>query len=210
MTPIRLIIVDDHPVVRAGLKGMLTNQPDLHIVGEANDGAAAVALTARLQPDVVLMDLRMPGSDGVSAIKAIKAQHLSSQILVLTTYDSDADIIPAISAGATGYLLKDTPTNELAQAIRAAARGESVLAPTVATRLMKRMRTPAHNKLSGREIQVLNLVSQGLSNKQISRQLHISQATVKTHLIHIFKKLDVDDRTAAVTVALKEGILALA
>lgn len=209
MNKTSLIIVDDHPVVREGLKGMLNSQPDLHVCGEASDGSSAVALAAQLQPDVVLMDLRMPGSDGVSAIKAIKAQNIPTHILVLTTYDSDADIIPAIEAGATGYLLKDTPTDELARAIRAAARGQSVLAPTVATRLMKRMRTPAHNKLSGREIEVLNLVSQGLSNKQISRQLHISQATVKTHLIHIFKKLEVDDRTAAVTAALKEGILRL-
>lgn len=209
MTPIRLIIVDDHPVVRAGLRGMLNSQPDLHIVGEAKDGSSAVTLAAQVQPDVVLMDLRMAGSDGVSAIKAIKAQKLPTHILVLTTYDSDADIIPAIEAGATGYLLKDTPTDELARAIRATARGESILAPTVATRLMRRMRTPAHNQLSPREIEVLNLVSQGLSNKQISRHLHISQATVKTHLIHIFKKLAVDDRTAAVTAALKQGILRL-
>ncbi|MEM7030786.1 MAG: response regulator transcription factor [Chloroflexota bacterium] len=209
MTAIRIIIVDDHPVVREGLRGMLSAQPDLDVVGEADDGVAGVALIAQLQPDVVLMDLRMPGGDGVSAIRAIQAKNLQSHVIVLTTYDNDGDIVTAIEAGATGYLLKDTPRETLFQAIRAASRGESILAPTVAAKLMSHLRKPAQETLSTREVDVLKLVSEGLSNKQISRQLHISEATVKTHLIHIFNKLDVDDRTAAVMVALKRGILHL-
>jgi DNA-binding NarL/FixJ family response regulator len=209
MDQIRLIIVDDHPVVREGLRGMLEGQPDLVVVGEAGDGAEAVALAAELQPDVILMDLRMPGTDGVSAIEAIQKQKSATHVLVLTTYDSDADIVRAIEAGATGYLLKDTPREELFQAIRAAARGESALAPTVAARLMGRMRGAAEEALSRREIEVLELVAQGLSNKEIGRHLHISEATVKTHLIHTFNKLGVADRTAAVTVALERKILRL-
>lgn len=209
MDQIRVVIVDDHPVVREGLAGMLASQPDLVIVGQAAGGAEAVALSRQLQPDVILMDLRMPGLDGVAAIEQIKAHRPAANILVLTTYDSDADIVRAIEAGATGYLLKDTPREELFRAVRAATRGESVLAPAVAARLMTRMRTPAEETLSAREIEVLVLVSQGKSNKQIGRSLHISEATVKTHLIHIFDKLGVQDRTAAVTVALERGILTL-
>ncbi len=209
MQRIRLLIADDHPVVRTGLQGMLAGQPDFEVVGEAADGAEAVILTERLHPDVVLMDLRMPGMDGVMAIRHIKARHPEVHILVLTTYDTDADILPAIEAGATGYLLKDAPREDLFRAIRAAARGETVLAPTVAARLVSRMRTQAQEALSVREIEVLALVAQGKSNKEIARQLHISEATVKTHLIHIFGKLGVADRTAAVTEALKRGILRL-
>lgn len=209
MNKIRLLIVDDHPVVRAGLQGMLSSQPDILIVGEASDGMEAVALIPRLKPDVVLMDLRIPGMDGVQATKQIRARPNSPHVLVLTTYGSDADIVRAIEAGATGYLLKDTPRDELFRAIRVAARGESVLAPIVASRLMSRMRIPQQDKLSAREIEVLQLVSKGSSNRQIARHLHISTATVKTHLIHIYKKLKVNDRTAAVTVALEQGILRL-
>jgi DNA-binding NarL/FixJ family response regulator len=209
MDEIHLIIVDDHLVVREGLKGMLSGQPDFAIVGEADDGAQAVSLATRLQPDVVLMDLRMPGVDGVDAIRQIKAQQPQTHVLVLTTYGSDADIVRAIEAGATGYLLKDTPRRELFRAVRAAAQGESVLAPTVASRLMTRMRSPAEESLTAREIEVLQWVSQGASNKEIGKALHISEATVKTHLTHIFSKLGVADRTAAVTVALERGILSL-
>ena len=209
MNKIKLLIVDDHLVVREGLKGMLASQPDFSIVGEAGDGVTAARLAQELAPDVALMDLRMPGGDGVSAIQAICANAPSTHVLVLTTYDSDADIVPAIEAGATGYLLKDTPREELFRAIRAAARGEAVLAPAVASRLMTRMRAPVQETLSAREIEVLQLVSQGLSNKDIGRQLHISEATVKTHLVHIFGKLNVSDRTAAVTAALERGILRL-
>jgi DNA-binding NarL/FixJ family response regulator len=209
MEHIRLIIADDHPVVRTGLQGMLASQPDLEVVGEATTGAEAVALAIRLCPDVVLMDLRMPEMDGVAAIAEIRAQRPETHVLVLTTYDTDADILRAVEAGATGYLLKDAPREELFRAIRAAARGEAVLAPVVAARLMGRMRAPAEESLSAREIEVLELVARGASNKQIARQLHISEATVKSHLIHIFGKLGVADRTAAVTTALQRGILRL-
>jgi DNA-binding NarL/FixJ family response regulator len=209
MEKIQLLIVDDHPVVREGLAGMLVSQSDFEVVGQASDGSQAITLDAQLQPDVILMDLRMPGTDGVTAIQAIKTARESANILVLTTYDSDADIVRAIEAGATGYLLKDTPRDELYRAIRAAARGESVLAPAVAARLMTRMRAPAEESLSAREIEVLQLVSKGKSNKEVGKALHISTATVKTHLIHIFDKLGVKDRTSAVTVALEKGILSL-
>ena len=209
MDTIHILVIDDHPVVREGLAGMLAGQPDFEVVGMAADGETAVTLHRSLSPDVSLMDLRMPGLDGVGAIKAIKTQQPAAHILVLTTYDSDADILRAIEAGATGYLLKDTPREELFRAIRAAARGESVLAPTVAARLMTRMRAPAEENLSAREIEVLQLVAKGASNKEAGKALHISTATVKTHLIHIYNKLGVDDRTAAVTTALEKGIIAL-
>ncbi len=209
MASIRILITDDHPVVREGLAGMLSAQPDFEVVGEAADGETAVTLHQSLSPDVTLMDLRMPGMDGVGAIEAIKARQPSANILVLTTYDSDADILRAIEAGATGYLLKDTPREELFRAIRAAAAGESVLAPTVAARIMTQMRAPAEENLSSREIEVLQLVAKGHSNKDIGKALHISTATVKTHLIHIYNKLGVDDRTAAVTTALEKGIITL-
>ena len=207
MADIRILIVDDHPVVREGLSGMLTGQADFTVVGTAKDGHQAVQQEAELKPDVTLMDLRMPEMDGVAAILAIKSQRPDAHILVLTTYDSDADIVRAVEAGATGYLLKDTPRDELFRAIRAAARGESVLAPAVASRLMTRMRAPAQESLSPREIEVLEWVAKGGSNKEIGSALHISTATVKTHLIHIYGKLGVADRTSAVTAALKLGIL---
>jgi DNA-binding NarL/FixJ family response regulator len=209
MDLIRILIVDDHPVVREGLAGMLAGQPDFAVAGEAKDGAEAVDMDAQLQPDVLLMDLRMPGMDGVAAIEAVRGKRPSANILVLTTYDSDADIVRAIEAGATGYLLKDTPREELFRAIRAAAKGESVLAPAVAARLMTRMRSDEQENLSAREIEVLQLVYKGASNREIGKALHISTATVKTHLIHIYGKLGVDDRTAAVTAALEQGILRL-
>ncbi len=209
MERIRLLLVDDHPVVRTGLQGMLAGQPDFEVVGEAADGAEAVALVERLRPDVVLMDLRMPGMDGVAAIRHIKARQPEVQILVLTTYDTDADILRAIEAGATGYLLKDMGREELARAIRAAARGEAILAPPVAAKLMQQVRTPGEERLSARELEILHLVAQGKSNKEIARHLHISQATVKTHLLHIYEKLGVSDRTAAVAEGVRRGILRL-
>ena len=209
MKKIRLVIVDDHPVVRDGLRGMLESQPDFEVVGEASDGEAAVRITNKVKPEIVLMDLRMPEMDGVTALREIKASNPQVQVLVLTTYDSDADILPAIEAGASGYLLKDSSREELYTAIRATARGETVLAPAVAARLVGRMRAPAEEQLSSRELEVLQLVAEGDSNSEIASRLHISQATVKSHLIHIFGKLGVSDRTAAVTAALRRGILRL-
>ncbi len=206
---ISVLIVDDHPVVRAGLKDMLSGEPDIEVVGEAGDGSEALSVIERLAPDVALMDLRMPKTDGVAAIAEISKHHQGTRVLVLTTYDSDADILRAIEAGATGYLLKDTPREELYDAIRATVRGRSVLAPVVATSLMRQMRRPATDKLSDRETEVLSFVAKGLSNREIARALHLSEATVKTHLIHVFTKLGVADRTAAVTVALERGILTL-
>lgn len=188
---------------------MLEHQPDFEVVGEAGDGRQAVDSAERLRPDIVLMDLRMPVMDGVAALGEIKTRQPQIQVLVLTTYDSDADILPAIEAGASGYLLKDSSREDLYDGIRAAARGETVLAPAVAARLIGRMRTPADDQLSSRELEVLQLVAEGASNSDIAAQLHISQATVKSHLVNIFGKLGVSDRTAAVTAALRRGILRL-
>jgi DNA-binding NarL/FixJ family response regulator len=206
---IRVLIVDDHPVVRAGLRDMLSAQSDFDVVAEAVNGAEAVTLATRLQPHVVLMDLRMPEMDGVSATAQIKAQHPEIQILVLTTYDSDADILPAVEVGATGYLLKDAPREELFHAIRAAAQGKPILTSSVAARLMERMRSPTVEALTSREIEVLKLVAKGANNRQIASRLYIAEATVKSHLIRIYGKLGVEDRTAAVTKALEQGILRL-
>ena len=206
---IRVIIADDHPVVRIGLRGMLETQADIEVVGEAENGKQAVSLAAKLEPDVVLMDLQMPELDGASATEQICTRLSQTHVLVLTTYDTDADITRAIGAGAIGYLLKDAPRDDLLHAIRAASRGESVLTPSVASRVMERMRAPSHTTLSDREIEVLTKVADGKSNKEIAQTLFISGATVKTHLIHIFSKLGVDDRTAAVTIALERGVLRL-
>lgn len=206
---VRLLICDDHPVVRTGLRGMLAGEPDFEVVGEARDGEEAVSLAGWLGPDVVLMDLRMPEVDGVEAISRIKARHSEMQVLVLTTYESDADILRAIEAGATGYLLKDTPREELFEAIRLAAEGRAPLDPTVAARIMHRMRGPSEEALSAREMEILGLVARGTSNKGIARELWISETTVKSHMLHIFEKLGVADRTAAVTTALRRGIIRL-
>ena len=206
---IRLLIVDDHPVVRSGLQGMLASQPDFEVVGEAQDGSEGVRLAKKLKPDVILMDLRMPEMDGVTAIKRIKAEHPEIRVLVLTTYESDADILRSIETGATGYLLKGAPREELYSAIRAVSRGGSPLAPAVAARLVGRLRGPADSTLSNREIEVLQLVARGTSNKGIAKELWISETTVKTHMLHVFSKLGVADRTAAVTAALKRGIIRL-
>src|SRR5712692_9331100 len=181
MKQIRLIIADDHPVVRAGLQGMLASQPDFEVVGEATTGAEAVTLTVQLCPDIVLMDLRMAELDGAAATAEIKRQQPKTSVLVLTTYESNADILRAISAGATGYLLKDTPRDQLFSAIRDVAKGKSALAPAVMTRLLRRMHAPAEETLSAREIEVLTLVARGASNKETARGLHISEATVKSH-----------------------------
>jgi DNA-binding NarL/FixJ family response regulator len=206
---IRLVIADDHPVVRDGLRGMLAGQTEFEIVGEAATGAEAVALVARERPDVVLMDLRMPAMDGVAATGSITAEHPGTHVLVLTTYDTDSDILRAVEAGATGYLLKDTPRQDLFAAVRAASRGETVLAPAVAARLVGHVRAPTEDVLTARELEVLALVAEGCTNGEAARRLYISEATVKTHLLHIFGKLGVDDRTAAVTRAMERGLLRL-
>lgn len=209
MSCIRLLIADDHPVVRAGLQGMFSSQPDFTIIGEASDGTEAVSLTAQLHPDVVIMDLRMAHMDGASAIERIRKQCPGTPVLVLTTYDSNADILHAIEAGAIGYLLKDAPREQLFAAIRSVAQGKSALAPDIATRLLQQIRVPASETLSERELEVLALVARGASNKEAARSLHISEATIKSHLIRIFTKLGVADRTAAVTAALERGMLRL-
>ncbi len=207
---VRVLVVDDHPVVRSGLIGMLAVTDDIEVVGEAGDGEEALALVESTRPDVVLMDLRMPRRDGVSATGAIVSGYPETKVLVLTTYDTDTDILHAVEAGAAGYLLKDTPHAELLDGIRAASRGETVLAPPVAARLMSRLRTPAAPAAvqpSPRELEVLAAVARGLSNAEIGRELFIGEATVKTHLQRLFTKLDVDDRTRAVTVAIERGLL---
>jgi DNA-binding NarL/FixJ family response regulator len=206
---IRLVIADDHLIVRTGLRAMLGADPGLEVVGEATTGAQAIDLADRVRPDVVLMDLRMPEVDGVAATARIRERHPDVHVLVLTTYDTDADILKAIEAGATGYLLKDATRDELVRGVRAAATGASVLAPAVASRLLDRLRAPGREALSAREIEILEHVARGRTNKEIAAVLFISEATVKTHLLHIFAKLDVQDRTQAVTAALERGILRL-
>ncbi|APU16870.1 response regulator [Actinoalloteichus fjordicus] len=204
---ISLLIVDDHPVVRDGLRGMFGADPRFGVLGEACDGAEAVTAGERLQPDVILMDLRMPRVDGVAAIKELARRGVPARVLVLTTYDTDSDVLPAIEAGATGYLLKDAPREELFRAVEAAARGQAALAPAVATRLMGQMRRPATELLSQRELAVLELIAKGSTNREAARQLFISEATVKTHLLHVYAKLGVKDRAAAVATAFSRGYL---
>ncbi|GCE77229.1 response regulator [Cellulomonas biazotea] len=204
---IRVLLADDHPVVRSGLAGMLALEPDLEVVGEAADGAQAVALVAELVPDIVLMDLRMPVLDGAAATALITGERPGVRVLVLTTYETDTDILRAVEAGATGYLLKDTPRDQLVAGVRAAARGESALSPSVARRLVQQLRDGDAERLTAREQEVLAGVARGLSNAGIGRELFITEATVKTHLLRAFAKLGVDDRTRAVTVAIERGIL---
>jgi DNA-binding NarL/FixJ family response regulator len=204
---VTVLIADDHPVVREGLRGMLAAEPGITVVGEAGSGDEAVTMARLHRPDVVLMDLRMPGGDGVLATAGILATAPATRVVVLTTYETDADIVRAVEAGATGYLLKDTPRSDLVSAIRAAARGETVLGPTVAGRLVSRLRRPATEPLSARETEVLMLVARGQTNAEIGRALYISEATVKTHLLRAFGKLGVSDRTAAVTRAIELGML---
>jgi len=205
---VRVVLVDDHPVVRAGILGMLAAESDIEVVGEAGTGREALQVVAAAGPDVVLMDLRMPDLDGVEATRALRATEHPPRVVILTTYDTDADILRAVEAGATGYLLKDAPRQELAEAVRAAARGETVLSPPVAAKLVSRMRGADAPALTSREIDVLDLVARGLTNGQIGRALLIAEATVKTHLLRAFAKLGVDDRTAAVTTAISMGIIA--
>ncbi|MEU9017556.1 response regulator transcription factor [Actinomadura sp. NPDC048394] len=204
---VRVILVDDHTVMRAGVAALLAGEPGIEIVGEAGDGREAVGLAERLRPDVALVDLRMPVLDGVSATTEILARRTGTRVLILTTYDTDEEIERAVEAGAVGYLLKDATREQLADAVRAAARGETVLAPRVAQRLVARMRQPAPVALTAREAEVLNAVADGLSNAEIGRRLVIAEATVKTHLLRVFAKLDVGDRTRAVVVALERGLI---
>jgi DNA-binding NarL/FixJ family response regulator len=207
---IRLMIVDDHPVVRGGLAGMFAGEADFEVVGECGDGAEAVRRAAGLTPDVILMDLRMPQMDGVAAITALAEAGNPARVLVLTTYDTDSDVLAAIEAGATGYLLKDAPPPELFRAVRAAARGEAVLSPSVATRVVGQVRAPraaGEEPLSQRELEVLELVARGAGNREAAARLFISEATVKTHLVHIYSKLGVSDRAAAVAAGYDRGLL---
>jgi DNA-binding NarL/FixJ family response regulator len=212
--PIRVMIVDDHPVVRNGLIGMFDGESGFEVVGDASDGAEAVRRAGALAPDVILMDLRMPEMDGVTAISALVAAGSPARVLVLTTYDTDSDVLSAIEAGATGYLLKDAPPAELFRAVRSAASGEAVLSPSVATRVVGQMRgaggsvaSPAGEPISARELEVLELVARGASNRDAAARLFISEATVKTHLMHIYSKLGVNDRAAAVAEAFDRGLL---
>ncbi|HEX2299234.1 MAG TPA: response regulator transcription factor [Pseudonocardiaceae bacterium] len=205
---IRILVVDDHPVVRDGLRGVISGAADMEVVAEAGHGAEALARVAVTAVDVVLMDLRMPTMGGVEAIRELRRDAPSVRVLVLTTFDADRDVLPAIEAGATGYLLKDTPREELLRAIRAAHRGEAVLSPAVAGRLMGQLRAPAADTLSARELQVLRLVAGGATNREAAQQLFVSEATVKTHLLHIYAKLEVRDRASAVAAAYRCGLLA--
>ncbi|GLX16944.1 response regulator [Streptomyces lavendulae] len=205
--PLRVVLADDHTVMRAGLVALLASEPTVDVVGEAADGREAVRLVERLDPDLALLDLRMPVLDGVGATLGIVAGGARTRVLILTTYDTDADIERAVEAGATGYLLKDATRDQLVEAIHAAARGETVLAPRVAQRLVARMRRPAPVALTAREAEVLGAVADGLSNAEIGRRLFIGEATVKTHLLRIFAKLDVGDRTRAVVAAMDSGLL---
>jgi len=213
VTAIRVLIVDDHPVVRDGLRGIFAGDPDFEVVGEAADGAEAIAQAGRQPVDVVLMDLRMPGVGGVEAITRLRAGFPEIHVLVLTTYDSDRDVLPAIEAGATGYLLKDSPRAELLQGVRSAHAGLPVLAPSVASRLMGMVGSadqrpaPGSAALSKRELEVLRLVAGGSGNREIARRLFISEATVKTHLLHLYDKLGVRERAAAVAVAYQRRLL---
>ena len=204
---ITLLIVDDHPVVRDGLSGMFAADPNFEVLGQATDGAEAIRLAQSLKPDVILMDLRMPGMDGLAAIKELARLRVPAKVLVLTTFDTDNYVLPAIEAGATGYLLKDAPREELLRAVQAAAAGQSVLSPAVATRLVTRVRTPDEDPLSQRELEVLELVAAGTTNRESAAKLFISEATVKTHLLNIYNKLGVSDRAAAVAEAFNRGLL---
>ncbi|MFC9222116.1 response regulator [Streptomyces hygroscopicus] len=205
--PLRVLVVDDHTVMRAGVIALLASEPSIEIIGEAADGRRALELTARHTPDVALVDLRMPVLDGVATTAEIVAHHPRTRVLILTTYDTDAEIERGVEAGAIGYLLKDTTREQLADAIHAAARGETVLAPRVAERLVARMRQPVQVPLTARETDVLNAVADGLTNAEIGQRLVIAEATVKTHLLRLFAKLDVNDRTRAVVVAMERGLL---
>lgn len=203
----RVLVADDHPVVRGGIVALLGTADDLEVVGEAATGLEVVELAIQLEPDVVLMDLRMPGINGDEATAQILAERPGIRVLVLTTYETDESILTAIEAGASGYLLKAAPQEELLAGIRSVARGEVALAPRIAALLVNRVQRPAGPALSAREIEVLRLVAKGLSNPAIAKELFLSAATVKTHLLHAFEKLEVSDRTRAVTRATELGLL---
>lgn len=202
----RVLLVDDHPVVRTGLR-MLLEASGVEVVAEAANGPDGVRLAAEREVDVVLMDLQMgPGMDGVAATELILGLANAPRVLILTTYDTDSDILRAVEAGAAGYLLKDAPAADLVDAVHRAARGETVLAPVIANRLLARLRDPAPT-LSKRELEVLRLVASGRTNREVARELFVSEATVKTHLVHVFEKLHVDSRTGAVSRARELGLL---
>ncbi|MEO6200980.1 MAG: response regulator transcription factor [Cryobacterium sp.] len=204
---IRLVLADDHPVVRAGLRALFELEPGLVVVAEAASPDEAIEAVKRESPDVVLMDLQFGAEgSGADATRRIRALEAPPYVLVLTNYDTDGDILGAVEAGASGYLLKDAPPHELIAAVRAAAAGESALAPVIASRLLGRLRAPQIS-LSKREIQVLELVASGMSNTRVADELFVSEATVKSHLVHIFSKLDVSSRTAAVSTARRLGIV---
>ncbi len=204
---IRIVVADDHPVVRAGVVMMLGAGPDIEVVGEATDGREAIALAEELTPDLIVMDLQMPEIDGVEATRTIRAATPGVNILILTTYDNDRSIVSAVEAGAAGYLLKDAPPDDLLRAVRDAAAGHSVLPPAIAARLAAHRESPAVPELTSRELEVLSALAQGGTNRSIAEGLFISQATVKTHLIHIFQKLQVEDRTSAVARAAELGLV---
>ena len=206
---IRVLVADDHPIVRSGIVGLIGAADDIDVVGEADDGADAVHLAEQLRPDIVLMDLRMPRLDGAAATAAILAANPAVRVLILTTYETDDQILGAIAAGASGYLLKAAPQAEIIEGVRSVAGGQTVLAPVIAARLVQRVRADAAPapRLSARELDVLRLVAAGQSNPQIGRSLFIGEATVKTHLLHVFEKLGVGDRTRAVTLAMELRLL---
>ena len=206
MTALTLLVVDDHPVVRDGIVGMVGSAEDIDVIGEASDGVEAVALALVHAPDVVLMDLRMPRMDGVAALREFARLGITSRVVVLTTFDADADVLPAIAAGATGYLLKDATRDELLDAIRAAAAGRTVLASEVASRLVGRVRAPEASLLTPRELEILALVAEGTTNRAAGDRLHLSEATVKTHLLSVYAKLGVGDRAAAVAEGFRRGL----
>ena len=204
---IRVLIADDHPIVRDGLRGAFAGEPDIEVCGEAANGREAVERAIRENADVVLMDLRMPEMDGVAAIAALQQRAPRIKVLVLTTFDSESDVLLAVEAGATGYLLKDASVEELLRAVRSAYRGEAVLSPSVASHLMGQVRKPTGRMLSNRELEVLQHVANGASNREIAKALFISEASIKTHLLHIYDKLGVRDRAAAVAEAYRRGLL---
>ena len=209
MTPaVRVLLVDDHPVVRQGLRALLSTQDGIEVVGEADDGEAAVAAAERLSPDVVLMDVVMPGMDGVEALRRIGERRPQTRVVMLTSYADERRAMEAVDAGASGFLLKDASPRDVAAAIRAAHRGEAVLHPSVAAKLLAERRRPpaAHTDLTARELEVLGLIARGLQNKQIAAQLHVSEKTVKTHVSAILRKLAVADRTQAAMYAVRERL----